>query len=85
MTHLLGAATAWCNEPIRLCTHPPTITYIRDYVAVRGRCPSSAQVLTLGREVVSQSPPSDHHHEGDPPPFHMALWDAQLRHLMEDL
>ena len=54
--HLLGAAMAWCNKPIGLHTHPPTNTDLRTYVAVRGAHLSSAQTLTSGREVVSQSP-----------------------------
>ena len=54
--HLLGTAIMWCNEPIRLCTHPPTTTNLRAYVTERGICPSGTQSLTPGREMVSQSP-----------------------------
>ena len=54
-TQLLGVAMAWCDEPIRLCTHHPTNTYIRDYAADRGTCPGT-QTLTPGREVVFQFP-----------------------------
>ena len=82
-------AMAWHDEPIRLCICPPTNTYLRDYVAVRGRCPSGTQPLTPGRKVVSKPPPRSPHLEERPlPPFHMAfrdLGDVQLRQLMEDL
>ena len=88
-THLLGVATAWHVEPIRLCTHPPTNTHITAYVAERGAHHSSAQILIPGREVGSWLPPSGPHPEGRPPiPFQMTLrdfGDAQLRPLMEDL
>ena len=33
--HFLGVAMAWCKEPIRLHTSPPTNTNLRSYVAVR--------------------------------------------------
>ena len=45
----------------------------------KGQHPSSAQAPGPGREVVSQSPPTDPHLKGVP------TWDAQLRQLMEDL
>ena len=89
MMHLLGVAMAWHDEPIRLHIHPPTNTHLRDYVAVRGRHPSGTQTPTPGREVVSQSPPSNPHPQKRPlPQFCMALRDlgvAQIRQLMEDL
>ena len=56
MICLFGGAIAWYNEPIRLHIHPPTGTQVREYVAVRGRCPSGTQAQIQGEEVVSQSP-----------------------------
>ena len=38
-THSLGAAMVWHDEHIRLCTHPPTTTLLRAYVAERGMHP----------------------------------------------
>ena len=55
-TCLLGAATAWHDEPIRLCTHCPTTTHLRAYVAERGACLSDTQTPAPGREVVSWLP-----------------------------
>ena len=86
----LGCGHSVVDEPIRLCTHPPTKTHLTDYVAVRGRYPSSTpQTPTPGREVVSQSPPSKSHPEESLlPQFQMTLGDlgdAQLRQLMEGL
>ena len=88
-TCLLGVATVWHDEPIRLCINPATTTHLRAYVAERGAYPSCTQIPTPGREVVLHSPPSNPHPEERPfPPFHMALRDprdAQLRQLMKDL
>ena len=33
--HLLGVAMTWDDEPVRLCTCPPTNTHLQGYVAVR--------------------------------------------------
>ena len=85
LMHLSGATMMWHNKPIRHCIHPPTSTQVREYVAVRGRCPSSAQTQTLVEEVVSQSPPISPILKGAPPWFHMTLNDTQLRQVMEDL
>ena len=52
----LAAAIVWHDEPLRLCTCPPTTTHFIAYVAERGTCPSSAQTLTPGRKVVYQLP-----------------------------
>ena len=54
-THLLFATMSWHVKLIRLHTCPVTNTHLRAYVAERGACPSSAQTLIPGREVVSQS------------------------------
>ena len=51
--HLLDVDTAWHDKPIRLHIHPPTNTKVRDYIAVRGRCPSGAHVWIPGEEVMS--------------------------------
>ena len=85
-----GVAIAWCNKPIRLqfYIHPPTSTQFRDYMAVRGKCPSSTLPQILGEEVMSQSPPVESIPAGGPPQFHMDLRDlddAQLRQVMEDI
>ena len=37
MMCLFGEALVWHNKSIRLHLHPPTDTYIRDYVALRNR------------------------------------------------
>ena len=63
---LLSAAMVWYDEPIKLCTHSPTNTHLRAFVAERGAHPTSAQTLTPGREGVSQSPPCDAHPEERP-------------------
>ena len=87
-THLLCAAMAWHDKPIRLHTHPLTNTHLRDYVAVRGTCPSSTPTLTPGGEIVPSLPLVNPTLKIGPPQFQMAirdLGDAQLRHLMEDL
>ena len=47
MICLFTAATAWCDEPIKIHVCPPTDVQVREYVALRGRCPSGAQVQIL--------------------------------------
>ena len=42
MMHLLGAATVWCEEPIKLHVHPPSNAQAREYVAARGQLPLAA-------------------------------------------
>ena len=73
------------DEPIQICVHQPTGTQGREYVALRGRCPSGTQVQIQGGEV-SQSSPSEP--QGPQPQLHMAirgLDDAQLREALEEL
>ena len=70
----------WHNEPIKIHGHPPMGTQVREYMALRGRCPSFAQVQILGGEVVSQSSPSEP--QGAWLQLHLAirdLNDTQLR------
>ena len=40
---LVTKATAWCNKPIKLHTHPPSPTHLRAYVTGKGTHPSGTQ------------------------------------------
>ena len=74
------------EEPIRLCTSPPSTTHLRAYIAVRDGQPSGTQSLTPDREEIPQPSPSNPHPDGRTQcQFHMNLGDAQLRQLMEDI
>ena len=89
VAHMVTKAMAWCEEPIKLCTSPPSTAHLRAYIAGRNACPLGTQSPTPEGEEVSWSPPSNLHPEGRAPhQFHMALGDlgdAHLWQLMEDL
>ena len=57
--HLFTVGMVWHNEPIKIHIHPPTGAQVREYMALRGRHPSSALTQILGGEAVSQSYPSE--------------------------
>ena len=72
--HGVIKATALCNEPIWLCTSPPSITHVRAYVVVSDGKPSGTQCLTTERDEVPQPSPSNPHPDGGiPHQFQMDL------------
>ena len=49
-------AMAWQEEPIRLCTSPPSTAHLRAYIAGRNACSLGTQCLTPEGEGVPRSP-----------------------------
>ena len=89
LMHMVSKATAWHEEPLKLCTSPPSTTHLRAYIAGRNVHHSGTQPPTQEGEGVPKSHPSSPHSVGRAPhQFHMNLQDlgdALLGQLMEDL
>ena len=83
---LFTLATAWHDGPIKIHVCPPTGAQVREYVALRGRHPSSDQVPIPSGEEVPQFSPSEP--QDSWPQFHLALRDlddAQLREVLDKI
>ena len=53
--HYLTAAMVWWGEPIRFCILPTKGRHVRDYITMRGSCPSGTQTHVQGRREAIQS------------------------------
>ena len=59
VTHMVTKPMAWYEEPIQLCTSPPSTTHLSAYIAWRNAQPLGIQSLTSEGEEVPQSLPSN--------------------------
>ena len=84
--HLFTVVMAWHDESIKIHICSPTGAQVREYVALKGRCPSGTQAQILDGELASQSSPSEP--QGSKMQLHLAireLNDTQLREELEEI